>query len=321
MDRDSGRGVDVRTGENDVSGGGGDRGVRIDPSVPPPAGDQLYQRYEREEETVRSSFHYEKDPEFFNTLTGGEWNVYSCLLWENGFSVTQAQERKLDLLAELLGLKPGMRVLDVGCGWGGPLVYLCHRYGVTGHGITITPGQLPDARSRAARYGVDAAFEVLHWRDLPEVECYDAIYSDEVLVHFPDLGAFFSKCHKVLKPGGLMAHKELHLTSSHYRELGPLGRHINKVYGFTGNYLPLHRELQILDDNGFRLEHVVEIPLEQYHLTMQAWLLHLADNRGRMIDLVGPTVYRDFCVYLRGYRRLFSRGYLRIDVVASRKRD
>src|SRR5713226_9712391 len=102
----------------------------------PSAGNALYQPYEIDEETIRSSYHYELDPEFFYILTGGDWHAYSCLFWEDGFTATEAQQTKLDRMAELMELKPGMSILDVGCGWGGPLVYLCKKYGTTGHGIT-----------------------------------------------------------------------------------------------------------------------------------------------------------------------------------------
>jgi cyclopropane-fatty-acyl-phospholipid synthase len=298
-----------------------DTPLSLDPSAPPPAGAGLYTRYDRSEEMARTTYHYEKPSEFFTTLTGGEWNVYSGLLWEDGFTVTQAQEKKLDCVAELLGLRPGMRVLDVGCGWGGPLVYLCRRYGVSGHGITITPGQLPIAQARAARHGVNARFEVRHWEDLPEVAAYDAIYSDEVLVHFPNLKVFFAKASAVLCPGGRMAHKELHLVNSRHATMSRFGKQIHQVYGYSGHYVPLHAELSALDAAGFDLEHVVEIPLEHYHRTMLTWLKHLAEGRARLTTLVGADVYRQYCIYLRGYRRMFDAGVFRLDVISSIKKD
>ena len=83
----------------------------------------LYQQYSLDEEINRIAYHYEVEPEFFRIVTGGEWNNYSCSMWEEGFTLTQAQEKKLDEFARMMGLKKGMRILDVGCGWGGPLVY------------------------------------------------------------------------------------------------------------------------------------------------------------------------------------------------------
>src|SRR4026207_1407701 len=86
------------------------------PTMAPPAQKAFYQAYELEEETERSTFHYEKPPEFFYVLTGSECNSYSASTWEACFTMTQAQEKKMDRMAELMELKPDMRILDVGCG-------------------------------------------------------------------------------------------------------------------------------------------------------------------------------------------------------------
>jgi cyclopropane-fatty-acyl-phospholipid synthase len=287
--------------------------------IVPPEDNRLYHAYNLEEDVVRSSAHYEIAPEFFYTLTGGEWNCYSCSLWESGFDMTRAQERKLDQFAELLELKPGMHVLDVGCGWGGPIVYLCKKYGVVGHGITITARQIPEAEARAKRYGVHSQFDVMHWKHLPEVEAYDAILSDEVIVHFHDLEQFFDKCWKILKPGRVMTHKELHLTHSRYSALGPLGQHVNKVYGFTGNYRTLTEELQMVDACGFELQHVIEIPIRQYMMTMDEWLTNLFKARERLKAITSEQAYKDYRAYLKAYRYIFTTGHLRLDFVASRK--
>jgi cyclopropane-fatty-acyl-phospholipid synthase len=286
----------------------------------PSGGNRQYQAYARDEDTERSKSHYDADPEFYCTFTGGEWNSYSCVLWEDGLDITQAQERKFDLFAELLQLKPGMHVLDVGCGWGGPLTYLCQRYGVTGHGIAVSPKQIAYARDRAARAGVDATFELMHWQDLPETEAFDAIYSDEVIVHFNDLQGFFSKCHALLKPGSLMAHKEIHLTRASYGVLGALGEHINRAFGYTGNYISLHQELRDLDEGGFALESIVEIPMTYHQRTVDLWLDNLFDNRERLKAITDPEFYRNFRMTLKAYRHLFGRtNMLHLHVVVSRR--
>src|SRR5687767_12462584 len=97
-------------------------------------GQQLYQSFSTEEDKQRTNVHYEQPVQFFYRMTGGEWNVYSCNLWDHATTDTESQEAKLDLLAQFMDLKPGQRILDVGCGWGGPLVYLCKTYGVEGVG-------------------------------------------------------------------------------------------------------------------------------------------------------------------------------------------
>src|SRR5205823_4876414 len=78
-----------------------------------PAPDQeLFQRYSNQEDAARTNIHYEQPREFFYAITGGEWNVYSCNLWTDATTDTESQEAKLDLLARLMELKPGQRILD-----------------------------------------------------------------------------------------------------------------------------------------------------------------------------------------------------------------
>ena len=119
-------------------------------------------------------------------------------------------ERKLDILAEMMELRPGMRIMDVGCGWGGPLTYLSTKYGVQGRGPDLSLSQKAAAEERIARHGADVEIVVSHWKDYVADEPFDAIYTDEVIVHFFDLGDFFKKVHGLLRDGGRMLNKELH---------------------------------------------------------------------------------------------------------------
>lgn len=281
----------------------------------------LYQSYSFDEEVDRIAYHYEVAPEFFKLVTGGEWNVYSCSMWEEGFSLTQAQERKLDEFARLMGLKPGMRILDVGCGWGGPLVYLCHKYGVSGHGITISPMAIPVAEERAKKYGVNATFEVVHWKNLRSLQQFDCIYSDEVIVHFNDLDGFFRKANQLLKPGGVMVNKELHFRHSrHKHALDKLSQHINKVYAYTGNYRTLRDELELLDRNAFQLEEIVDIPIADYKKTIgEHWVKNLNDNRRVLEIMTSEQHVKDFKLYLRGICKIFAADVFGLHIVASRK--
>ncbi len=286
----------------------------------PAGGPTFYQSYDQEEETARLAYHYEKDPEFFLTLTGGEWHCYSCSMWEDDFGITQAQEKKFDKLAEFMRLEPGMHILDVGFGWGGPLVYMCHKYGVTGHGITISPIQVPTAVDLADKYGVNATFEVVHWQDLPDLETYDAILTDEVMVHIYDLDGFFAKCYKTLKSGGRMVHKELHFTQAALADsTDRLAQHINKIFGYTGNYRTLHEELELLDNNHFKLEHVYEIPLMNYLKTMAVWLKNNFDHRERLKAMTSSEAYKDFRRYLKGTLALLKKPVFGLHIVASSK--
>jgi len=283
----------------------------------------FYQKFAgKEEEIERISYHYEVDPKFFLTITGGEWNTYSCSLWgEKNMTLTEAQEKKLDLYAELMELKPGMKILDVGCGWGGPLVYLCHKYGVSGHGITISPMAITTAEQRVHKYGVDATFEVVHWEDLNGEEVYDAVFTDEVIVHFNNLEGFFNKVYKLLKKDGVMVNKELHFTNSDFAHANDrLSQHINKVYGYTGNYLTLSKELSILDKSCFKLSQIVDIPMDYYNRTIKEyWLKYIQENKEGLVSLTNKKHVRDFILYLKGTIRVFNHGNFGMHIIKAKK--
>lgn len=287
-----------------------------------PAEHQFYQKFAKEDDEERSRSHYEHDPRFYYYFTGGEWNVYSATIWPSPDSTgTEAQQTKLDLLARQMDLKPGMRILDVGCGWGGPLTYLCKAYGVTGVGITVSPKQRDEAEARAARYGVDATFKLVNWEDFEPGEQFDAIYSDEVIVHFHELETFFRRCWDWLKMGARMVHKELHFTHKAHTVLGRTGANVNQIFGFSGNYRLLTEELQMINNAGFELTNVTQISMANYCQTMDFWLSNLFINRDAVKELVGEQVYTDFRKYLKICRWAFGTTACSLDVITSTKID
>jgi cyclopropane-fatty-acyl-phospholipid synthase len=264
----------------------------------------VWRRYSADEDRYRTNLHYDLPAEFITTFTAGEWNVYSCNLWDGSSSVTDSQERKLDLLARCLDLQRGQRVLDVGCGWGGPLVYLAERYGIRGAGLTLSPNQKEFADRRIQEHGVDVKIHVSHWSDFADPLPFDAVYTDEVIVHFNDLRGFFERVRALLKPGGLLLNKELHFTSRRFMELTRAMIFLNDIFGETGNYRMLHEELALLDETGFILERIEQIPIVDYARTADGWLLNLQANRQRLEELVGRDHYERFRKYLRMVRRI-----------------
>ena len=265
-----------------------------------------WRAYSAAEDIERTNQHYDQPAEFFVLVTGGEWNTYSCNLWDGAASETEAQERKLDLIAELMQLRPRQRVLDIGCGWGGPLVYLASRYGIRGEGLTLSETQKAYADKRIAEYGVDAAVHVCHWNDFDSREKFDAVYTDEVIVHFNDLLGFFQKVHSLLAPGGVMLNKELHFSHTRYMQLTRSMVLLNKLFGETGNYRMLHDELALLDQAGFRLTRIHQVPPRDYVRTCDSWLSNIAKHQDRLVSLAGGEFYSMFRTYLRIARRIVN---------------
>lgn len=274
--------------------------------------------YSIQEDQARTNEHYEQPAEFFATITGGEWNVYSCNLWESASSQTESQERKLDRFGELLDLRPNQRILDVGCGWGGPLVYLARRFGVKGVGLTLSATQKRIADARAQRYGVDVNILECHWADFSDSEGFDAVYTDEVIVHFHDLLGFFAKSHELLRPGGRMLNKELHFASSAFNQTTRTAVFVNAIYGETGNYRTLHEELALLDQAGFVLDRIEQLSGKNYQQTLDSWLSNMQSGREELEGLVGRDYYRRFRTYLKLAKQIAAQ-LMTIDVVVGRK--
>lgn len=280
---------------------------------------QFYQIYTAAEDKTRTNVHYEQPVSFFYAVTGGRWNVYSCNLWGTAKTDTASQEEKLDLLATLMDLKPGQRILDVGCGWGGPLTYLSKTYHVRGVGLTLSPTQKIAAQERAAREGADVEVVECHWRDYQDDQGFDIVYTDEVIVHFNDLGGFFSKAYALLKDGGRMVNKELHFTHPRYSEMTRGLSLINEIYGSTGNYRPLAEELALANAAGFEVQTIHQIPLEHYRTTMARWVANMLEHRAELEEMVGRDYFRRFRTYLKLCLHIFTGQTMTLDVVVSHK--
>jgi cyclopropane-fatty-acyl-phospholipid synthase len=279
----------------------------------------LYQPCSTEEDRRRTNRHYDQPAVFFNRITGGEWNVYSANLWENARTDTESQEAKLDLLARLMELKPGQRIMDVGCGWAGPLVYLSKKYGVRCVGLTLSPLQKEDADQRIARYGADVRVVVSHWRDYEDDEGFDAVYTDEVIVHFNDLRGFFAKVHSLLRSGGRMLNKEVHFTHSRYYRIPRAMVPVNEIFGVTCNYRTLAQELALLDETNFESRVIYQIPNWNYVKTIDRWQANMHLHRDELVALVGEEHYLRFRRYLKLARLMVGSSRGTLDCVVAHK--
>lgn len=282
-----------------------------------PSGAGLRRAYSVEEDRQHTNAHYEQPPRFFTGILGGPWTTYSCNLWENARNEAESQEHKLDLIADLMQLKPGQRVLDVGCGWGGHLVYFAKKYQVSGVGLTLSPLQREYAANRVHEAGVDVTILERHWKEFEDRGRFDAVYTDEVIVHFNDLEGYFRKVASLLRPNGRMLNKEIHFASTRWMQMTPAMRFLNEIYGDTGNYRTLHEELDILAQAGFSLERLHQIPMQNGHRTVSQWLENMQAHRKELEQLVGSEFYRKFRMYLRVTRKIMGGPSMKLDVVVA----
>jgi cyclopropane-fatty-acyl-phospholipid synthase len=189
--------------------------------------------------------------------------IYSCAYWQNAETLDQAQENKLDLIARKLRLKPGMKVLDIGCGWGGALQYYGEKYGIQGTGITISC----DQHERAAGLYSDLPIEI-RLQDYREInESYDRVYSIGMFEHvgYKNYQAYMKVVRRCLPSGGLFLLHSIGTPKSAARTDPWLARYI-----FPNGMLPSATQITRASEGLLNLEDWHNFP-QDYERTLMQW--------------------------------------------------
>ncbi len=261
---------------------------------------------ERDEQAVR--YHYDAGNEFFSLFLD-ESMTYSCAIFSRGAStLADAQRTKLELIATKLGLEPGMRVLDVGCGWGSFAIHAAGEHGANVLGVTLSPEQAELARHRVADAGLSARVEirVADYRSL-EPASFDAIASVGMSEHVGErqIDVYARTLFSLLRPGGRLLN---HAIAGLDPDDEPLEDLFSTRYVFPdGETLPLSRVQLALERAGFHSDHV-EGFREDYSLTLRHWAARLDERLDRARELIGAERLRVWRLYLRAARHGFDTG-------------
>jgi cyclopropane-fatty-acyl-phospholipid synthase len=236
--------------------------------------------------------HYDMPVELFEAMLGPTMN-YSCGYWRAAGDLTAAQEAKMQLICGKLGLSSGMRVLDVGCGWGGLARYMTMQYGCEVVGITVSTRQAEYA-SRACA-GLPVTIHALDYRDasLDALGDFDAIASVGMIEHVgpKNYARFFRKVARLLRPDRLA------LVQTFGRERSkPTDPWINR-YIFPNSYVPSAGELCRAKDGLFVTEDWHNFGAD-YDLTLRAWEANFEDWAKGNWKLSKPRLYRMWRYYL-----------------------
>ncbi|MGB7448039.1 MAG: cyclopropane-fatty-acyl-phospholipid synthase family protein [Ornithinimicrobium sp.] len=269
------------------------------------------------------SHHYDVGNDFYR-LVLGESMVYSCAYWEHApspdYRLEQAQQAKLDLVARKLGLRPGMKVLDVGCGWGGFVMHAAQTYGVEAVGVTISQQQAAYARAQVNARGLADRVEI-RLQDYREIADgpYDAIASIGMAEHVgvAQLPTYAAGLYAQLSPGGRLLNHAI----SRRPEAGwePNRTSFVQRYVFPdGELQPIATVVEELEGAGFEVRDV-EALREHYDLTLRAWVANLESHWDEAVALSGPGWARVWRLYMAGSALGFASNRLGVTQVLAVK--
>ncbi|MEX2382596.1 MAG: cyclopropane-fatty-acyl-phospholipid synthase family protein [Opitutales bacterium] len=263
---------------------------------------------ERDREAV--AYHYDVSNDFY-ALWLDRNMVYSCAYFQSPeTSLDQAQEDKLDYLCRKLRLKPGQRLLDLGCGWGGLVLHAARHYGVDATGITISQSQVEFAHRRIADAGLADRCRVLRrdYREVAEPGEYDALVSVGMFEHVGKqlLPTYFGRAWELLKPGGVFLN---HGIANRHRPI-----RADNLASFADNYVfpdgelvPISTTLTEADSAGFEVRDVESLR-EHYTLTLRHWVRRLEEKHAEALQYVDEPTYRVWRLYMSGAAHRFKVG-------------
>ena len=280
-------------------------------------------RHSKAQDAADVRYHYDVSNEFYR-LWLDRHMIYSCAYFPTGTEdLDTAQEAKLDHLCRKLRLRPGERLIDIGCGWGGLVCWAAERYGVEAVGVTLSERQAEEARLRIVAAGLDGRVEVRvqDYRDIPETAAFDKLVSVGMYEHVgrANWPTYFATVARVLKPGGLALNHGITSGDRDGHAQGPPGGEFIDKYVFPGGELP-HISRVLYEIAGAGLEPLdVEDLRPHYPLTLRHWVRRLEANREAAIATAGPERYRIWRLYMPGMAYAFDRGWLGLAQVLAAK--
>ncbi|MFJ5777779.1 class I SAM-dependent methyltransferase [Streptomyces sp. NPDC093094] len=294
-------------------------GPPLPPAPPPEEVRRPGHLHTRRTDRRAISHHYDVGNDFYELVLGPSM-VYSCAYWEaagEDATLEDAQRDKLELVCRKLGLRPGRRLLDVGCGWGSLAIHAAREHGVGVVGVTLSQEQAAYARKRAADEGLTDKVEirVQDYRDVADGP-YDAISSIGMAEH---VGAeqyleYARELYALLTPGGRLLNHQI----ARRPRADEGGYHVDAfidAYVFPdGELAPLGTTVTQLERAGFEVRDVEPIR-EHYALTLRRWVDRLEARWERAVGLAGPGRARVWRLYMAACALAFEHNQIGVNQV------
>ena len=275
-------------------------------------------RHSKGRDALAIAHHYDVSNRFYEMVLGPSM-AYTCAAYpREDATLEEAQEHKFDLVCRKIGLQPGMRLLDVGCGWGGMVMHAARHYGVIGLGVTLSRAQAEWASKTIAEAGLADRAEVRHldYRDAPDVPGgYDAISSIGLTEHIgrAQLPAYFRSLHGKLREGGRLLNHAIMRTTTTQRAAFSRG-FINRYVFPDGELHGVGHVIAVMQNNGFEVHHDENLR-EHYAKTLAGWGANLDANWDACVAEVGEPVARVWRLYMAGSRLSFAQHRLELHQV------
>ncbi|MCU1606479.1 MAG: cyclopropane-fatty-acyl-phospholipid synthase [Modestobacter sp.] len=277
------------------------------------------QRHDQQSDAAAISHHYDVGNDFYRLVLGPSM-VYSCAYWVHeptaDLGLDEAQREKLDLVCRKLALRPGQRLLDVGCGWGSLVLHAAGEYDVRATGVTLSSEQAEFARVRVAEAGLDHRVEIRQ-QDYRAVDDgpYDAIASVGMAEHVGarQLAVYAATLRALLVPGGRLLHHAI-ASQAEPRDVPepPRSSFIDRYVFPDGELEPLGSTITALDRAGFEVRDVENLR-EHYALTLRAWVSRLEEHWDDAVALTSEGRARVWRLYMVASALAFQFGEITVN--------
>jgi cyclopropane-fatty-acyl-phospholipid synthase len=298
----------------------------LKPIAPPPQ--EALPRWRRFAEGLRHSkkrdadaihHHYDVSNTFYEWVLGPSM-TYTCACYPNAeATLEEAQENKYRLVFEKLRLKPGDRLLDVGCGWGGMVRYAA-RHGVKAIGVTLSREQAAWAQKAIADQGLADLAEVRHsdYRDVLE-SGFDAVSSIGLTEHIgvANYPAYFGFLKTKLRVGGLLLN---HCITRPDNRMTPTGGFIDRYVFPDGELTGSGRIITEAQDVGLEVVHEENLR-HHYAMTLRDWCRNLVEHWDEAVEEVGLATAKVWGLYMAGSRLGFESNVVQLHQVLAVKLD
>ena len=266
------------------------------------------QLHTKERDRQAVTYHYDVSNDFF-ALWLDKRMVYSCAYFTSPTDdLDSAQERKLDYICHKLRLRRGDRLLDIGCGWGGLVMFAARHYGASTYGITLSEPQarLANERIREEELTGLCRVDVLDYRDLNEFGSYDKLVSVGMFEHVGEsaLSEYFQQAWRLLRPGGVfLNHGITHLIDQRARR----GSFSDRYIFPDGDPVPIYTSLRAAEQIGFEVRDLESLR-EHYAFTLRHWARRLEQHHDEARRVTDETTYRVWRSYMSVTANSFLTG-------------